>query len=211
LRRASARAGSPSGLLQVQVGYRLAEIKLRRRGETVIAVGQIHLVRVHRENLRLRVPPLDLQGEQHLLHLSPEAPLAAVQKEVPGQLHRDRACALGFPVLQDVAVSRSGHAREIHAPVILEMLVLDRRYGVVQNLGCLLPGHQDPPLQRETPDQLPVVGINLRHHVRPVGFERADFRQVAFVHEQQTSHRPERNRAQQQKRQRHAVNQFPAA
>ena len=95
--------------------------------------------------------------------------------------------------------------------MFLEVLVFGGGDGVVQDLGALLVGHQDAALQGEAADQLPVVGVDFRHDVGAIRFQCADFRQVAGVHKQQTARRPQRNRAKQQKRQRHPVDQLPTA
>jgi hypothetical protein len=86
-----------------------------------------------------------------------------------------------------MAQSRGEHARKIDTPMLFVVLVLDRRHRVVQNFGTLLVRHQNAPLQRETADQLPVVGIHFGHNVRPVCFERANLRQIAGVHEEQSA------------------------
>ena len=112
--------GQQRGFLQFQIGDRLAKIKLRRGGKTIVAVRQVHLVGIHRKNLRLGVAPLDLQRQQHFLHLAVKGLVAAVEKEVAGELHGDGAGARGDAVLQHVAEGCAGNAREIDAPVIFE-------------------------------------------------------------------------------------------
>src|SRR5262249_38198310 len=104
------------------------------------------LVRVHRENLWLGISALDLQREEHLLHLAAEAAVAAVEKEIAGELHADGAGAFRSAMLEDVAIGGAGNTGEVDAPVILEVLVLDGGDGVVENLGTLLVGHQDATL-----------------------------------------------------------------
>src|ERR1700683_1797933 len=51
------------GLGQRQLAHRFAEIIFRSRLKSVISSTEIDLVAVHRENLILRVMPLDLQRE----------------------------------------------------------------------------------------------------------------------------------------------------
>jgi len=91
------------------------------------------------------------------------------------------------------------------------MLVFDGGDGVIEDLGTLLVGHQDAALQREAAGELAVIGVNFGDDVRAVSFQRANFRQVAGVHEEQAAARAQRNGAKNQKSQRDAVNQFPAA
>jgi len=93
-------------------------------------------------------------------------------------------------VLQNVAVGGAGYTGKVHAPVILEVLVFDGRDCVVENLGDLLPGHQDTALQGEAADELAVVGIDFRDYVGTIGFEGANFGQVAFVNKQHPAAAP---------------------
>ncbi len=60
--RAVDHAGEQCGFLKLEIGDGLAKIKLRGGGKAVIAVGEINLIRIHGENLRLGVAALDLQG-----------------------------------------------------------------------------------------------------------------------------------------------------
>ena len=62
---------------------------------------------------------------------------------------------------------------------------------------CSQREQQDPTLQREVPISLAVVGVQFGHHVRPVIFQRANFRQVAGVNEDQ-AHRGAQHDHQQQ-------------
>src|SRR4029077_15610372 len=80
-----------------------------------------------------------------------------------------------------------------------------------ENFRALLVGHEDAALQRKAPNELPIVCVNFRDDVGPVGFERVNFRQVAGIDEEQAGAGPEQDRAEQKKRQSDAVNQFPAA
>ena len=113
--------------------------------------------------------------------------------------------------MQHVAPGGARDARKIDAPMLFVVLIFDRGDRVVEHLGTLLVGHQDAALQSEAADQLPVVGVNFRNHRGPVRFQRANLRQVAGIHKEQPARRAQRNRAKQQKRQRHAVDQLPTA
>ncbi len=197
--------------MEFQVGDGLAEIKLCGSGKTVVTVSKIHLVRIHREDLRLGVTALDLQRKENFLHLAPEAAVAPVEEKIPGQLHADGAGPACDFALDEISGRGAEHAREVDPPVFFEMLVLDGGYGRVQHLGTLLVSHQDAALQREAPGELAVIGVHFGDHVRAVRFQRANFRQVAGVNKEQAAARAQRNRAKNQKSQRDAVNQFPAA
>ena len=121
---------------------------------------------------------------------------------------------LAPPVMRcfsDVARGGSGDAREIDAPVIFEMLILDGRDRVVEDPRGLLEGHEDAALQGEAADHLAVIGINFRDYRGPVGFEGANFGEVARVDEEKAAGRADGHGAQQQESERDAVNEFEAA
>ena len=148
---------------------------------------QIHLVRVHGENLRLAVAALDLQRKKRFFRLAAKTDVAAVQKQIARKLHGDGAGAPRTASPRQVAKRRDEHARKVDAPVLFEVLVFDGRDRVVEHLRALLVGHQDAALQREAADELAVIAVNLRDHVRAIGFERANLRQIAGVNEKQSA------------------------
>src|SRR5712672_3005506 len=209
--RAVDHAGEQSGFLQFQISDRLAEIKFGGGGEAVISVRQVYLIGVHRKNLRLGIAALDLQCQQHFLHLAAETAVAAIEEKIAGELHTDGARASSDAALGKIAKCGAGDAREVNAPVFLEMLIFDGGHRVVENLGTLLIGHQDAALQSEATHELAVVGVNFSDHVGTVGFKRANLRQIAGVDKEQAAACAQRNRAQQQKCERNTVDQFPAA
>ncbi len=167
---------------------------------------QVHLIRIHGEDLRLGVAPLDLQREQHLLHLAAEAAIAAVQKKISGQLHGDGAGAFGAPAFQQIAVGRARDTRKIDAPVIFEVLVFDGGDRAEENFRALLVSHQYAPLQSKTGHHLAVVSVNLGDYVRAIGFQRTNLRQITGVDEEQTARRAQRNRTEQKEGDGYAVN-----
>jgi hypothetical protein len=87
-------------------------------------------------------------------------------------------------MLQNVASGGACDAREIDAPVIFEVLVLDGGDGVVQAPGHLLVSHKDAALKGKAADHLAIVGVNFGDYRGAIGFERANFRQVAGIHKQ---------------------------
>ena len=187
------------GFRQRQLPHRLAEIIFRRRLEPVIPRTQINLVAVHRENLLFRVVPLDLDRQNRFLDFAPRAAVRAIQKKSAGQLHRQSAGALRQPMFRDVVPRRLQHARNIHAPVLFEVLVFGGENRVLQDFRDLVVGKQNPPLQRERPDGLPIVRVQLGHNVRPVILQRVNFRQIARVNKQQPDGRAKPDRAKHQK------------
>ena len=100
------------GLRQRELAQVLAKIEFRRRFKTESAVTQTHLVRVHGENLRLREAALDLNRQQNLLELSPEA-LFGRQEEHPAELLGQGACSLRLAPLEQVRGSRPENADDV--------------------------------------------------------------------------------------------------
>ena len=172
---------------------------------------QVHLVRIHGEDLRLAVAPLDLQREKRLLRFPAKADVAAVQKKISGKLHGDGAGTTGSAAPRQVAQRRGKHAREVDAPVLFEVLVLNGGDRVMENFGALFVGHQDAALQGEATHELTVIGVDFRDHVRAVGFERANFRQIAGINEQQSAGCAKQDGAEKKEGQRDAVNQLETA
>ena len=150
---------------------------------------QVHLVRIHGEDLRLAIATLDLQREERFFRFAAEADVAAVQKQIAGKLHGDGAGAAGAAASGKVAQRRGEDAREVDTPVLLKVLVFNGRDRVVEDFGTLLVSHQDAALQRETAHQLAVIRIDFRDHIGAVGFERANLRQIADVNEKQRCYR----------------------
>src|SRR5215470_2832067 len=90
--RGSREGGKHRRLFNVELLQILAEVILRRRGETVLTVAHEMEIAVHRQDLRLRVVTLDLNREHRLLDLAAETPLRR-QKQVFAQLLSERAAA----------------------------------------------------------------------------------------------------------------------
>ena len=177
------------GFRQRQLPHRLAEIIFRRCFEPVISRPQINLVAVHRENLFFGVMPLDLNRQNRFLNLSPRAAVRTIQKKSAGKLHRQSAGALRQAMVPMSCHAASQHARNVHAPVFFEVLVFGSEDRVLQNFRNLPVSKQNPPLQRKRADGLPIVRVQLGHHVRPVILQRMNFRQIARIYEQQPNRR----------------------
>ena len=128
-----------------------------------------------------------------------KAAVGAIQEKSAGELHRQRAGAFGGAMADHVAPGGLQHAREIHAPVLLEVLVFGGDDRVVQHGWNLAVGDQNAPLERECADGLAVVGVKLRHDDRPIVFQRVNFGQIARVNEQQADGRAQRDRTNHQK------------
>ena len=128
-----------------------------------------------------------------------------------GELHRQRAGAFGDAMREKIPPRRARDAREIHAPVLLEMLVLGGENGVLQDRRNLLVGQQDAPLQREAADDLAVVGVKFGDDVGTKIFQGANLREIARIDKQQPGQRADGNRGQQQQREGNASDNLAAA
>ena len=102
-------------------------------------------------------------------------------------------------MLGDVVPCGLQHARNVHAPVLFEVLIFGGEDGILQHFRNLPVRQQNPPLQRECAHRLPVIRVQLGHDVRPVILQRVYLRQIARVHKQQPHGRAQRDRAQHQK------------
>ncbi len=91
----------------------------------------------------------------------------------------------------------AGDAREIDAPVIFEVLVLDGGDRVVEDFGDLLIGHEDAALESEAADHLAVVGVDFGDYRGAIGFEGANFGEVAGVDEEESAGGAERDGAEE--------------
>ncbi|HTA95097.1 MAG TPA: hypothetical protein VK769_03140, partial [Verrucomicrobiae bacterium] len=100
-------------LLYLQISDRFAEIKLRSSGKTIVAVSEINLVRIHRKNLWFRIAALDLQAEKNFLHLAAKRAVAAIEKQISGQLHGDGARTGSDFMFQNIADGGASDARKI--------------------------------------------------------------------------------------------------
>ena len=74
-------AGNQRRLLERQVLRRFREVEVRRGLHAVGAVAEIHLVAVHREDLFLRVPLLDLDREDRFLDFA-RPPFSSLRKSL---------------------------------------------------------------------------------------------------------------------------------
>ena len=68
-----------------------------------------------------------------------------------------------------------------------------------------------PDWQGEAADELAIIGVDFGDYVRAIGFEGVDFGEIAFVDEEQTHGGAERDSAEEQEGESHAVDEFPAA
>ena len=209
--RAANESGEKRSFGERQLADGLAEIILGGGLETVIAVREIDLIAVHREDLLLGVVALDLDREERLLDLAAHADVGAIREKRAGELHGERARAFGTAVrARQVAPGGAEHAREVHAPVLLEMLVFGGEDGVLQNRRNLVVGQKNAALQGERADQLAVVGVEFGDDVRLVVFEGVDLRQIAGIDEEESGYSAHGNRGNQQEDEGQPASEFTA-
>ena len=141
-------SGQQSGLGQRQVLGVLAEVELRCRLEAVHSAAEVDLVAVEREDLLLGKCALDLDGEIGFLHLAGSGAVGG-EEEIAGKLHGERGGSLRAARGAQVVPQRSGDAKDVDAPVGIEVLVFDRDDGLAQNGSEIVVVDNDSPLQRE--------------------------------------------------------------
>jgi len=109
---------------------RLAEEIGRCRLHAVVAVAEVHEVRVEGEDLLLAVSLFDLDGQQRLLDLAAPG-LFRRQIDLAGELHRECRAA-DTAAFQHVAQRRAQDTRGIDAAVLEEVRVLGRQDRLLQ-------------------------------------------------------------------------------
>src|SRR5260370_28049666 len=90
-------------------------------------MAQVHLVAIDREDLPLGVPLFDLNGKHHFLELALERLLvgeAELLLEVPRELLRQRARALGPAALDDVGDRDYRDPHDVDASVPIDIVIL---------------------------------------------------------------------------------------
>ena len=180
-RRGLGQPGQHGHLADGQLGQRLAEIRLGRRGKAVRALAQEDLVGVDLEDLRLGELLLDAQREQHLVELAHEAAFAA-QERGAGQLHGDGAGPLAAPARLHVGQDGTRHPEQVDAVVGEEIIVLGRQDGLAHLLGKAAVRHDRALFRTVLADQQPVGREDLHRQLGLVVGERGERWQPAGGH-----------------------------
>ena len=163
----------------------LAEIELRRGLKSEVPVPQIHLVRVHGENLRLGEVSLNLDGQQHFLEFSAEALVGREEKHL-AELLGQGAGALRLAPFHQVFAGGAEDAENIHSHVALKVPVLDGNHRVAKDGRNLVVAHNDAVLQGKAADGRAVVGVDFRHHIGAVILQLAHLGEVGRVNKNQS-------------------------
>ncbi len=190
------------GFAQRELLVRLVEIEARGGFDAVCAVPQVHLVAVDREDLFLRVPLFNLDGEDDLLDLPLQGFLLRQPElffQIARELLRQRAGALRAAPLEDVGGGRGEDAPDVDADVPIELGVLGGDDGLPEQGVDVVVADDDPALRGELADDLAVGGIDARDRARRVVVERRHLRQIAGVREQHAAENAEPGRGDKQR------------
>ena len=192
--RAADQSREQCRFLHIQLADRLAKVIFRSRFKSVVPVGKINLIAIHSKNLLLGVVTFDLKCQERLLNLSAHPAIGAVQKKSPGKLHGNGARALHDAVRDKILPGRAGHAREIHAPMLLEVLILGGQNRVLQDLWILFVSEKNSALQGEVADHLAVVGVEFGDNIGLKIFESVNLREITRIYEHQACQAADGNR-----------------
>ena len=114
-------------LAQRQIRRGFAEIRLRRRLNSIREVAKIGLVQVQRQHVILAVCVLKLHREDHLPQLAPHRtlrPLLRVEQQIPRHLLRDRAPPGDHLTTPQVDPHRACDPGNVHAGVLVKIRIL---------------------------------------------------------------------------------------
>ena len=140
-RRGLGQTRQHGGFGHSELVQRLVEVDRRCSGKAVSPLAQIDLVHIQLQQLVLAVGGLQLVGKQHLHQLAAIG-FHAAQKEHAGHLHGDGAATLRVFTCADVAEHRARQATKIHAPMRVEIRVLDGQQRLLKRAGNGVDGYQ---------------------------------------------------------------------
>src|SRR5712692_8351351 len=120
--------------------------------ETVVAVPEVDLVDVHREDLIFGIPAFDLERHERFVDL-PRDGLARGEENPSRELLGQRRASLSVSLVLDVRENRRDRAGQVHASMPIEVLVLGRDDRVFQDHGYVRAGDQDATLDRVARDR----------------------------------------------------------
>ena len=130
-RRRFHQARKHRGFRQRNVLRGFSEIALRRGLDAIGAGTEINPVEVELENLGLGMLALQPEREFDFLQFSLKRALLR-QKQILGELLRQRRATLRNAAMQDVGHRRAGYAQRIDSVMRIEPAVLDRNEGLRQ-------------------------------------------------------------------------------
>ncbi len=156
---------------------RLVEVIQRRCRDPVIAHAEINLVEIELEDLLFRIGGLDPEREQRLANLAGDVAFRA-EEEVLGDLLGDGRSALHVARALDEDERGAGHALEIDAAVMIEILILGRDESFFHQGRDRKTRQIEPPLLGIFGQHRAVRRMNAGHHRRFVILELRIIRQI---------------------------------
>ena len=163
-----------------QFVHRLVEIVQRCGSDAVVGKAEINFIEVELENLLLRIGRLNSHAQQDLADLAVESPVG-VQEEVLRHLLGDGRGALDVMRTLEVNETRAHDSLGIDAVVGVEVLVLGRYEGFLDQGGNFVRRKIEPPLARIFREEAAVSGVHARHHRRLIVLELRIVRQVLLI------------------------------
>ncbi len=179
-RRRLGQARQHRGFRQRQRIQRLAEVRLRRAAEAIGMLAQVDLVHVQLEDAVFRQGAVDLPGQQDFIPFARERFLAR-QVEIARHLHGDGGGTLGV-ALADIGERGAEDAGDIHAGVLVELIVFRRQQGVGHLLGHALQRDEFAVLVAELANQHVVAGEYPQRQVGTIVPQRIDGGELTKAH-----------------------------
>ena len=195
--RALGQAGKQSRFSEVEIFGVLGEVILRGGLKAVHAAAEVDLVAVEGKDLLLGEGALDLDGKIGLLNFARGGALGG-EKEVAGQLHGERGCALRAAMAADVVPGGTGDAKDVDAPVRFEALVFDRDHGLAQNRREVVVVDHFAALQGEGADNAALAVVEVGGGGGAEALEVVNLRQIGGVDQREAGQRTGDDGQQQQ-------------
>ena len=168
---------------QGQAIKRLIEIGLRRCGDTIAAHAKIDFIEIELEHTLFAERLIDADREDRFLDLAGQRQLVADQ-HVLGKLLGDGGRALRAAALAPLPEIMQPGAQDGHrvdAVMGPEGVILGGDECLLHLLGDGADRHEDAPFGRVFRQQLRIIGVQPRDHLRIVMLERIERRQAGRV------------------------------
>ena len=187
-------------LLERHFARALVEIESRCRLDTVGAVSEVNMVAVQGQNLALREALLDLDGHDGFLDLALPALFEAnvTREQVPRELLGEGARP-GQASPHRITNEGDQDARDAQAEVAVELRVLRRDDRLAQLGGDVVIADDQPPLDRELPDDFSPRRIDAGDGARRVIVQRGNLREIAGIREHHAAEDAEEGRREEQR------------
>ena len=138
-RRGLDHAGQHCRLRERQILGLAVEIMPRCRAQAIDVVAEIDVRQITRQDLVLRQPCLEPEGDQHLAQLAPGGAVR-IEERVLGELLGDRATAFTHTAAREIMEKGARDAARIDPPMRAEATILDGEEGVRRDIVLLNSG-----------------------------------------------------------------------